>query len=419
MRELLDIAGVWHAARMLKNYCLADKTFDTVLDDYFGRLFADRAAEDRLTRAILSEDQMADEASPALAEIRRHIRRTSDKIKETLQQYISGGTFSKYLQENIVTTRGGRFVVPVKLEHKNEVRGLVHDTSASGATVFIEPMAVVEANNELRELESREEREIDRILAELSALCAAHSGELALNYQNITELAIIFARAELSFRMNAAQPQIADHPVLDLYRARHPLLDPKRAVPVRLMLGTDFDTLIITGPNTGGKTVTLKTAGLLTLMAQSGLHIPADEQSTVGVFTDVLADIGDEQSIEQSLSTFSAHMVNIVRILSVCGSGSLVLFDELGAGTDPVEGAALATAILEEVRGRGALCAATTHYAELKAYAIDTEGVCNAACEFDLETLRPTYRLLIGTPGKSNAFAISARLGLGLSLIHI
>lgn len=417
MRELLDIAKIWHTARTLRDYYTGDREYDTSIGVYFSRLEENRSAESRITRAIVSEDMMADEASPALADIRRKMRSVSGRIKETLQKYISG-SYSKYLQENIVTQRGGRFVVPVKSEHKNEIKGLVHDTSASGATLFIEPMAVVEANNELRELEVKEHREIERILAELSALCADHTAALTLNYYNITEIALIYARGELSYRMDGEEPEIVDEPRIDLHRARHPLLDRDRVVPIDVRLGTDFDMLVITGPNTGGKTVTLKTLGLFVLMAQSGMHLPAASGSEVGIFDGVLANIGDEQSIEQSLSTFSAHMVSIVDITERAGRGCLVLFDELGAGTDPVEGAALAVSILERVRESGALCAATTHYAELKEFALDTDGVCNAGCEFDIESLRPTYRLIIGAPGKSNAFAISRKLGLDEEIVR-
>ena len=416
MRELLECAGVWHIAKTLKDYYREGQNDPTAIDVYFDRLSENRPAESRILRAIVSEEMMADEASPALSDIRRKMRLASNRIKDTLQHYITG-SYSKYLQENIVTTRGGRFVVPVKLEHKNEIKGLVHDTSASGATVFIEPMAVVEANNELRELESKEKREIERILAELSALCSEHSGELMLNYYNITEIAFIFAKAELSFRIEGEEPKIADRPKIVLNKARHPLLDKHTVVPISVSLGDSFDMLIITGPNTGGKTVTLKTLGLFVLMAQAGLHISATDSSEIGIFSRVLANIGDEQSIEQSLSTFSSHMVSIVDMLKRADDRSLVLFDELGAGTDPVEGAALAVSILENVRECGSLCASTTHYAELKEYALDTEGVCNASCEFDLETLQPTYRLIIGAPGKSNAFAISRKLGLDESIV--
>ena len=409
-RELLDIAAVFTAARRMREYIQTSRQFETVLDESFGLLMPDKGFEDRVTRTIPAEDMVADDASPELADIRRRIRASNSKINDILRRYTTGG--SKYLQDNIITTRGGRFVIPVKAEYKNEVKGLVHDTSSSGATLFIEPMAVVEENNKLRELLSAEEHEITRIFSMLSADAADRADALRFNCENINELALIFARAELSARMKGTSPEINDKRIFDLRHARHPLLDRKKAVPINVSIGGAWDALVITGPNTGGKTVTLKTMGLLALMAQSGLHLPCDASSTVCVFDRVLADIGDEQSIEQSLSTFSAHMVNIVDILERADENSLVLFDELGAGTDPVEGAALATAIIEEVRSRRALCAATTHYAELKVYALDTEGVCNASCEFDVTTLRPTYRLIIGTPGKSNAFAISEKLGL-------
>ena len=415
LRELLDCAGVLRTARTLQDYVKSDRTPDTSLAEIFARLTPNRALEEKITRSIVAEDFVADEASPELAEIRRKKRNTDAKIKDILQRYTSGQ--SKYLQENIVTTRGGRFVVPVKAEYRNEVKGLVHDTSASGATVFIEPMAVVEANNELRELEAKEAREIERILRDLSAGIAVNAQTMNLNYLNITELAFIFACGELSYQMNAAPPRISEKKVIELYRARHPLLDKKTVVPVSITLGRDYKMVVITGPNTGGKTVTLKTLGLFALMTQAGLHIPADDTSVMGVFDEVFSDIGDEQSIEQSLSTFSSHMKGIVGIMDKMTENSLVLFDELGAGTDPVEGAALAMAILEETRMNGTLCAATTHYAELKAYALETEGVVNASCEFDVETLRPTYRLIIGTPGKSNAFAISEKLGLSPTIV--
>ncbi len=417
MRELLDIADVLRIARTLRDYNFTDKRFETALDEIFDRLEANPALEKRITRTIIAEDMIADEATPELAEIRRKKRSAADRIKETLQHYTSGA-HSQYLQENIVTTRGGRYVIPVKSEHRGEIKGLIHDTSASGATLFIEPMAVVEANNALRELEIAEKHEIERILAELSALCAQNAAQISLNYYNITELAFIFARAELAFRMDAARPQLTKKMLLTLHRARHPLLNPKTVVPIDIQLGADFDTLVITGPNTGGKTVSLKTLGLFALMTQAGLQIPAADDSVMPVFSEVLADIGDEQSIEQSLSTFSAHMVTIVDILKSASDRSLVLFDELGSGTDPVEGAALAVSILEEIRSRHALCAATTHYAELKEFALDTEGVANASCEFDVETLRPTYHLIIGTPGRSNAFAISEKLGVPQSIVE-
>ncbi|MBQ2709423.1 MAG: endonuclease MutS2, partial [Clostridia bacterium] len=317
-----------------------------------------------------------------------------------------------------ITQRAGRYVIPVKVECKNDVRGLVHDTSASGATLFVEPLPIVEANNELRVLQVKEQNEIERILAELSAACGAIGTSLTLNYQNITLLAFIFAKSDLSTRLDATPARITGDRRMNLVRARHPLLDPATVVPITVTLGGDMSTIVITGPNTGGKTVTIKTLGLFALMAQSGLHIPASDTSEICIFDDIYADIGDEQSIEQSLSTFSSHMVNIVGITEQVNDRSLVLIDELGAGTDPVEGAALAIAVLEKVRAVGALCAATTHYAELKAFALETPGFVNASCEFDVNTLKPTYRLIIGTPGKSNAFAISSKLGLSDAIVN-
>ena len=410
-RELLDVASLLTCTRALIDYREGEMGLETVLDEVFERLIPNRALEEKITRAIIAEDIIADEASPMLSDIRRKIRNVNSKIKDVLAKY-TGGAYGKYLQENIVTTRDGRYVVPVKVEYRGEVKGLVHDTSASGATVFIEPMAVVDANNELRELQSKETHEIERILAEFSAAVADTADTIERNYYNITDLALVFACAALSIEMDASEPEITEDRKVSLRAARHPLLDKKKVVPITVSLGGSYDTLVITGPNTGGKTVTLKTIGLLCLMAQAGLHIPAEPGSSVCVFDAVFSDIGDEQSIEQSLSTFSAHMVGIVSVIREMTPDSLVLFDELGAGTDPVEGAALAMSILEEVRRVGCLCAATTHYAELKAYALETEGVTNASCEFDVETLRPTYRLIIGTPGKSNAFAISEKLGL-------
>ena len=365
--------------------------------------------EEKISGSILSEDEIADSASPELADIRRHIRAAAGKVRDVLNRLISSNQ-SKYLQESINTMRGGRYVVPVKSEHKNEIPGLVHDVSGSGGTFFIEPMGVVNANNELRELQMKEQKEIERILAELSADCAGFREGIEDNYRTLIALDVIFARAKLSTHMGGMEPVLGDY--IELKKARHPLLDPKTAVHNDLYLGRDFDTLVITGPNTGGKTVTLKTLGLLTLMAQCGLHIPAMDGSTIRVCSAVLADIGDEQSIDQSLSTFSSHMVNIVAMLEQLDEDTLVLFDELGAGTDPVEGAALAAAIIESARQLGARVAATTHYAELKVYAMTTQGVENASCEFNVDTLAPTYRVLIGIPGKSNAFAISRRLGL-------
>ncbi len=410
-RELLDVAVLLRSSRQLLDYIRSNRLFETSLDEVFERLIPNRTLEDRIARSILSEELIADEASPALADVRRKIRAANVRVRETLARY-TGGSYSKYLQESIVTQRNGRFVIPVKAECRNEIKGLIHDTSSSGATIFIEPMAVVEANNELAMLESREAHEIERVLSELSAAVAGISPSLNLNYRNVTQLAFTFGCAELSRRMDACEPILTEERACRLLRARHPLIDKKSVVPVTLSIGGEYDTLIITGPNTGGKTVTLKTLGLFSLMAQAGLHLPCDEGSTTCIFESVLVDLGDEQSIEQSLSTFSSHMVNIVSILKEKDSRSLVLFDELGAGTDPIEGAALAIAVIEDVRAAGAMCMATTHYTELKTYALDTDGVCNASCEFDVETLRPTYKLIIGTPGKSNAFAISSKLGL-------
>ena len=410
-RELLDIAAVLRAARSAREYGEGDERKKTCIDHLFRSLTANRFLEDKITGSIVGEDEIADTASPELASIRRHIRATASKVRDILNKLLSSNQ-AKYLQEAIITQRNDRFVVPVKSEHKNDVPGLVHDVSSSGATFFIEPMGVVKANNELKELQAREEKEIERILAELSAECAQFK-----DYDLLILLDVIFARAKLAYRMRACAPRIVERG-LYLRKARHPLLDPDRAVANDLMLGEDFDTLVITGPNTGGKTVTIKTIGLLTLMAQCGLHIPVSDDSRVKVFRRVLADVGDEQSIAQSLSTFSSHMVNIVGILGEADDETLILFDELGAGTDPIEGAALAAAIIESAREMGALVAATTHYAELKVYAMTTPGVENASCEFNVDSLAPTYRLLIGIPGKSNAFAISERLGLPKSIIQ-
>ena len=417
-RELLDICSVLRAARGLREYANLSHSEETALTEYFTRLTPNKYLEEKISRCIQSEDMISDAASEKLADIRRHIRIENSRVRDILQKYITSPEYSKHLQDQIVTMRDGRYVIPVRAESKNEIKGLVHDTSASGATLFIEPLSVVEANNNLRVLETKERDEIERILSELSAEASAASGGILTNYENITLLAFIFAKSQLSLKMEASAPRISDKYELEIFEGRHPLLKTEKVVPINVSLGKKFDTLIITGPNTGGKTVALKTIGLFALMAGAGLHIPASENSTMCVFSDVLADIGDEQSIEQSLSTFSAHMVNIVDILSRINGRTLVLLDELGAGTDPVEGAALAVSILEAVRESGALCAATTHYAELKSYAISTKGVCNASCEFDVETLRPTYRLIIGTPGRSNAFAISEKLGISKDIIQ-
>ena len=417
-RELLDIAGLLTASRRVSEYDRDRQGEATVLDHYFSALHTNKYLEDRIRGAILDEETIADTASPELADIRRKMRVAATKGRQILQRIISSPSYAKVLQEALITQRDGRFVVPVKAECKGSLPGLVHDVSSSGATLFVEPMGVVQANNELKELQAREEREIERILRQLSADCGDQMENILYDYDILVHLDVIFARAQLSYQMSAARPEVRRRGGIVLRRARHPLLDPAKAVPISVELGQQFDTLVITGPNTGGKTVTLKTLGLLCLMAQCGLHIPADDGSVVRVFDRVLADVGDEQSIEQSLSTFSAHMANIVQILQQADEQSLLLFDELGAGTDPVEGAALAIAVIQEVRSRGALTAATTHYAELKTFAMTTAGVENASCEFDVQTLRPTYRLLIGIPGKSNAFAISRRLGLDEHVIE-
>ncbi len=415
-RELLGIASLLRAARQCAEYA-DSKEYETSLDLFFSRLVPIRPLEERILRVLIGEDMVADEASPLLSEIRRKVRAANNRIKDTLATYI-GGARQKYLQENLVTMRNGRYVIPVKAEYRGEIKGLLHDTSSSGATVFIEPLAVVEANNELRELAAKERAEIDRILLELSEACALQSGAILSNCYHMTEIAFAYTCAAFADALGAHPPVIIPERRISVLRGRHPLIDKDTVVPIDVSLGGDFDTLIITGPNTGGKTVALKTLGLFVLMAQAGLQLPAAEKTEIGVFSEVLVDIGDEQSIEQSLSTFSAHMVNIVDIMARATDASLVLFDELGAGTDPIEGAALAEAILEEMRERGALSASTTHYAELKVYALETEGVQNASCEFDLETLRPTYRLIVGVPGKSNAFAISEKLGLSPRVIR-
>ena len=416
IKELLHIAGVLRCARTVKSYCGDDEKI-TVLDPLFKGLSANKYLEDRIFGAILSEEEIADTASSELADIRRHMRIQSGKIRDGLQKIISSPAYSKYLREPIITIRQGRYVVPVKSECRNDVPGLVHDVSATGSTYFIEPMSAVNANNALRELEVKEKKEIERILAELSAEAAAHREDIALNFQLLVQLDVIFAKAKLAYRMRAWAPLVNDQGRVELRNAKHPLIEQSKVVPISLRLGSDFDTMIITGPNTGGKTVTLKTVGLLTLMAECGLHIPAGDGSCLSTFDAILADIGDEQSIAQSLSTFSSHMRTIVDIVAECDSRTLVLFDELGAGTDPAEGAALAIALIEFCRKTGSKVVATTHYAELKLYAMRTAGVINASCEFNVETLQPTYKLLIGIPGKSNAFAISRKLGLSEDIL--
>ena len=410
--ELLAVGATLRAIRSLKQWHEKSASVKNALTARFEILAPNKYLEEKIFTCIVSEEEVADAASPALAAIRRKIRAASVRAREQLDKLIRSTSHQKHLQEAIVTQRGGRYVVPVKAEYRGEVPGLVHDTSASGATVFIEPMSVVEANNEIRVLQSDEQDEIARILLELSGEAGEFADSIIDSYQYAVQLNLIFAKAQVAYRMKAVVPVIDESRRTVLHAARHPLIDKDQVVPTDISLGESFDALIITGPNTGGKTVSLKTIGLLTLMAMCGLMIPAGEGSRVAVYRHILADIGDEQSIEQSLSTFSAHMTNIIRILRVADSQSLVLLDELGAGTDPVEGAALATALIEELRRKGARLACTTHYAELKAYALETDGVENACCEFDVATLRPTYRLLIGVPGKSNAFAITRRLGM-------
>lgn len=416
--ELLQVASVLSNIRSVKdwrNRCDASKTS---LDELFQLLSPNKALENAIRNAILSDEEVADAASKELGDIRRKINSAQLRIREKLDKLIHSTSQSKFLQESIITMRDGRFVVPVKSEYRSEVKGLIHDTSASGATVFVEPMAVVEANNEIKVLQAKEKREIERIIAELSAEVGVYAQSIISSYELLVEIDLYFAKAALAYKMKASVPILTDNGQVELKKARHPLIDPEKVVPTDVTLGKSFDTLVITGPNTGGKTVTLKTIGLLTLMSMCGLMIPANENSSISIFKKVLVDIGDEQSIEQSLSTFSAHMTNTVSIIEEADSDSLVLLDELGAGTDPVEGAALAISILERLALYGAKIAATTHYAEIKMYALTTPRVQNASCEFDVETLKPTYRLLIGIPGKSNAFAISQRLGLDESIIE-
>lgn len=417
MRELLDIAEVLRVIRSLSEWRKKNSGVETRIDTYFYSLYPNKYLEDKITSAIISEDEMSDNASPALYDIRRKMRIASSKVRDKLDQMTRSPHFQKFLRESIVTMRNGRYVVPVKIEHRSEISGLVHDTSSSGATIFIEPAAVVEANNEIKVLQSKERDEIERILCELSVEAGSFYESIKASYECAVELNLVFAKAKLAWEMKASAPILNDKGIINLKKARHPLIDPKKVVATDISLGKDFDTLIITGPNTGGKTVSIKTLGLMSLMAMCGLMLPVSDQSEISVFTNVLADIGDEQSIEQNLSTFSSHMVNIINIIEKSDENSLVLIDELGAGTDPIEGAALAISILEKIHLKGAKIAATTHYAELKAYALQTEGIENGSCEFDVSSLKPTYRLLIGTPGRSNAFAISLRLGMDEDII--
>lgn len=410
--ELLSIARALRVIKGVRDWRSKCAGISTSLDGYFNVLYTNPNLHDRITTCIIGADEIADGASRELSDIRRKMRIASSKAREVLEKIIKSTTYQKYLREAIITQRDGRYVVPVKQEYRNMVAGLVHDTSSSGSTVFIEPMGVVNANNDIRVLQGEEEKEIERILYELSGLCAGCANEIIDSYKTLVELNLIFAKAHLAYKMKAVRPKMNDGGVIELRNARHPLIPKDRVVPVDVALGEGYDTLVITGPNTGGKTVCLKTVGLLSLMAMCGLMIPAADNSRLSVFRRVLVDIGDEQSIEQSLSTFSAHITNIIGILKLTNHSTLALIDELGAGTDPIEGAALAVAILEKLRERGAKIAATTHYAELKEFALKTEGVENGCCEFDVKTLRPTYKLLIGIPGKSNAFAISKRLGM-------
>lgn len=416
--ELIDIERFLKALREMKdfrnNY---EGEKETSLDEFFESLMPNQRLEEKIGFTVVSEDEVSDTASPTLADIRRKIRNSQSKVKEQLDRLIHSNTYSKYLQEPIVTMRDGRYCVPVKAEYRNEIKGMVHDTSGSGATIFIEPAGVVDENNETRVLKAKEQQEIQRILYELSCDIGNHADSFIEDYSAIIELDLYFAKARLASRMNASVPNLSDDGKVRLSKARHPLIDKNKIVPIDIALGYDYDVLVITGPNTGGKTVALKTIGLLTLMAMCGLMIPAGESSSVSVFENVFADIGDEQSIEQSLSTFSSHINNTIKILEQTDDRSLVLLDELGAGTDPIEGAALAVAIIERLKLYGAKVAATTHYAEIKMYALQTPRVENACCEFNVETLSPTYRLLVGVPGKSNAFAITERLGMDTSIV--
>lgn len=415
MTELLNIARILKGARVMKQYT-PEQT--GVLSGYIAELEPDKRLEERITTSIVSEDEMADGASAELANIRRKIKNTSAKIRDTLDSMIHSQYYRKFLQDPIVTVRNGRYVVPVKAECRGEVRGIAHDMSASGSTVFIEPEGVVNANNDLSELAIKERAEIEKVLLDISNDAAERIEEIKLDFETLIHIDFVVAKARLALDMRAVMPKMNRSGVFKINKGRHPLIDKTKVVPVDIELGTTFDTLIITGPNTGGKTVVLKTLGLFCLMAQAGLHIPAAEGSELSVCADIFADIGDEQSIEQSLSTFSSHMKNIVEISKKVTEGCLVLFDELGAGTDPTEGAALATAIIEDFRSAGAKIAATTHYSELKLYALTAKGIENASCEFDVATLSPTYRLLIGVPGRSNAFAISEKLGLPKRIIE-
>lgn len=417
-KELLDIAYCLRSLRTLcewHNHCSGVRTS---LDFFFEGITVNKYLENRIFTCIISEEEISDKASDALNDIRRKIRSKENSIREKLDSMIHSSHYQQYLQEAIVTQRNGRFVVPVKAEHRGNVPGLVHDTSSTGATVFVEPSSVVDANNDIKVLQGKERDEIMRILFELSAEAGEFSESIKHSFNSAVMLNLVFAKAHLACKMKAIKPLLSNEGIICLKKARHPLIDPEKVVATDISLGEQYDTLVITGPNTGGKTVSLKTLGLLTAMAMCGMLIPAGDRSQISIFDKILVDIGDEQSIAQSLSTFSSHMVNIIDIMGKADGRSLVLIDELGAGTDPVEGAALAVSVIENLRSKGAVIAATTHYAELKAYALDTAGVINGCCEFDVDTLRPTYRLLIGVPGRSNAFAISEHLGMDKGVIE-
>lgn len=417
-KELLDIAYCLRSMRTLDewhNHCSGVRTS---LDFFFEGITVNKYLENKIFTCIINEEEISDKASETLNDIRRKIRSKENSIREKLDSMIHSSHYQQYLQESIVTQRNGRFVVPVKAENRGNVPGLVHDTSSTGATVFVEPASVVDANNDIKVLQGKERDEIMRILFELSAEAGEFAQSIKHSFDSAVMLNLIFAKAHLAYKMKATKPLLNNESIIHIKKARHPLIDAKKVVPTDIKLGDEYDTLVITGPNTGGKTVSLKTLGLLTAMSMCGLLIPASDRSRISVFDKILVDIGDEQSIAQSLSTFSSHMVNIIDIMSKADSKSLVLIDELGAGTDPVEGAALAVSVIEHIRSKGAVIAATTHYAELKAYALDTAGVSNGCCEFDVETLRPTYRLLIGVPGRSNAFAISEHLGMDKTVVE-
>lgn len=418
--ELLDIAHVLKLSREIKRYYMEEGSIpDTSLNEYFNLIKPIKKLEDEIFRCIVDHDEISDNASPELKRIRREIVNSNSKIKEHLNSIIRSSAHQKHLQDNIVTIRDGRYVIPVKQEYRNEINGIMHYQSATGSTVFIEPMVVVNENNKIRELKVQEQEEILKILSILTSMVAQNLEDVRLNLNMCVQIDMIFAKAKLSMDMNGVEPKINDLGRVKLIKARHPLIEKDKVVPIDIFLGNKFNILVITGPNTGGKTVTLKTIGLLSLMAQCGLHIPVAEESEISIFENVFADIGDEQSIEQSLSTFSAHMSNMIRILKEVDNKTLVLMDELGSGTDPVEGSSLAIAILEYLKGKGCKAVATTHYSQLKTYAISSENVENASCEFSVETLRPTYRLLIGIPGKSNALAICRRLGLNEDIVQM